>query len=515
MSRRGVDQAFLDRRSLKSEIAARLEDGSGDGIAFVASGMSPLLYRDLLAEIDSLALALESAGVTAGARIGVSMSEAPRAALAIVCAAACATAVPFDPRLTPVELEERVGRLKLSAVCLLAGSDLPLRDIAARHGVPVLEATPDAPDKLTCGYAWATPVTKGGDAADDGIDAAVILPSSGTTAASKLIPYSLDNIVATAERVRGWYGLAPEDRCLSISPVYYCHGLILTVLGPLLSGGSVAFPKNPAQPDLQEWLVDLRPTWLSTAPAVHLALLERIKAERFSGPISLRFAVSGGATLPANLQAELQSILDVPVLEHYGATEAGQIASNVLPPGPFKPGTCGVPDPTVVRIVVEPGANLPPGWGEVFIGGPSLTAGYLDAPEINRVSFFDGWFRTGDIGALDEDGFLVLHGRLKEIINRGGEKISPAEVEAALLRHPAVREAAAVAVPHPRLGEDIAAFVVLREGTAPTPAPEEMRKFLSSQLAWFKIPRRITFVEALPRGSTGKVQRNRLLGEVR
>lgn len=512
MNATGSTVKAAGRRTVRGEIAARIAVGSGADVALTASGLEPLTYSGLIDEIDKFARALADAGLPPNARIGVSVQEAPRAALGIVCAASSAIAVPFDPRLTAFETENRVDRLHLDAVCVAAGSDVPLRQVASERGIAMLEVSPDKPGSLAARYDWAVSPAVSSRVAEATPEIAVILPSSGTTADSKLIPYTHGNIVATIDRVKGWYSLSAADRCLCTSPVYYCHGLILTVLGPLLSGGSIAFPKNPSQPDPGEWLVELAPTWFSTAPAVHLALIEKMRAEAFAGPTALRFAVSGGAPLPSNIQVDMQALLGVPVLEHYGATEAGQIASNVPPPGPFKPGTCGVPDPEVVRIAIDPERGLPPGWGEVLVGGPSLTSGYLDADELNRLSFVDGWFHTGDLGSLDGEGFLQLHGRFKEIINRGGEKISPAEVDAALLRHPAILEAAAVAVPHPRLGEDVAAFAVLRPGTTVT--VEELRKFLANQLAWFKIPRRITFVENLPRGNTGKIQRNRLVGEL-
>ena len=202
-------------------------------------------------------------------------------------------------------------------------------------------------------------------------------------------------------------------------------------------------------------------------------------------------------------------MLGVPVLEHYGSSEAAQTSSNLPPPGPYKPGTCGIPVSGTVKIVAESGHEVSPGeHGEILLAGPTVISGYLDAPELNVASFVDGWFRTGDIGSLDADGFLTLHGRKIEMINRGSQKISPAEVDDALQRHPEVAEVAAFGVPHPRLGEDVAAAVVLREGATVTPL--ELREFLLPSLAQYKIPRRIVFVDCLPKGASGKVQRRRL-----
>ena len=265
----------------------------------------------------------------------------------------------------------------------------------------------------------------------------------------------------------------------------------MTVFTPLITGGSLAFPASPSSLDVDEWLGALRPTWYSAGPTLHRYMFDKTKSLPNARSIhGLRFVVSGGAPLTQEVREGLSAALGVPVVEHYGSSEAAQISANLPPPAPNRPGTCGIPGKGTVKIVAENGREVSPGeHGEILLGGPTVTSGYLDAPELNRASFVDGWFRTGDIGSLDSDGFLSLHGRKTEMINRGGEKISPAEIDDALQRHPDVAEAAAFAVPHPRLGEDVAAAVVLREGATATPL--ELREFLLPSLAQFKIPRRI------------------------
>jgi acyl-CoA synthetase (AMP-forming)/AMP-acid ligase II len=317
-------------------------------------------------------------------------------------------------------------------------------------------------------------------------------------------------MLAAAARVQAWFGLTPWDRCLSVSSPYYSHGLKVTVFTPLLTGGSIAIPANSAVLALDEWLDVLRPTWYSAGPALHAAVWDKAKSlENAQAAHTLRFVVSGGAPLPEEVQNGLQHSLGVPVLEPYGSSEAAQIAANLPPPGPNRQGTCGQPWPDTVAIVGEDGHPLPAGErGEIWVRGPTVTSGYLDAPELNQAAFREGWFRTGDIGSLDGDGFLSLHGRLSELINRGGEKIAPAEIETALLRHPAIAEAAAFATPHPRLGDDVAAAVVAHPGAQTTTA--ELRQFLQRELASFKIPRRILILDQLPKGATGKVQRRQL-----
>jgi acyl-CoA synthetase (AMP-forming)/AMP-acid ligase II len=209
------------------------------------------------------------------------------------------------------------------------------------------------------------------------------------------------------------------------------------------------------------------------------------------------------------VQSSLQQALGIPVLEHYGMTEASQISTNLPSPGPYKSGTVGIPPADTVLIVGPEGQKVPQGEkGEILIRGPNVMTGYLNGPELNQAAFSEGWFRTGDTGSFDEDGFLIIYGRIKELINRGGEKISPLEIEAILLKHPEVLEAVAFAVPHLRLGEDVGAVVVLRPGA--TVDAGEFRRFMSEHLSWNKVPRRVHIRENIPKGLGGKALRNKL-----
>ena len=479
-------------------------------IAVVATGFAPLSYRDLRDYIARTAGRFRELGIDRSARVAVALPSGADAALAIVATACSAVAIPIDTQLTAPEIDGRVALLRPRAIIVPGNGRSAARDVAKDRGLTVIEASREGPGKLglslNAGEAWPPAAAEVADAAA----IAFILQTSGTTATPKLIPSSHRNMLASAARVQLWFGLTQLDRCLSVSPVCYAHGLHVTVFTPLITGGSAAFPLNPTSLDVNEWLHDLRPTWYSAGPTLHRFMLDKTKPLPNARSIhDLRFVLSGGAPLTSEVQEALSAALGVPVLEHYGSSEAMQVSSNRPPPGPAKPGTCGIPDKGTVKIVAESGREVAPGeHGEILLGGPTVTSGYLDAPELNRGSFVDGWFRTGDIGSIDSDGFLTLHGRKTEMINRGGEKISPAEVDDALQRHPAVAEAAAFAVPHPRLGEDVAAAVVLREGATATPL--ELREFLLQSLAQFKIPRRIVFVDRLPKGATGKVQRQRL-----
>ena len=221
----------------------------------------------------------------------------------------------------------------------------------------------------------------------------------------------------------------------------------------------------------------------------------------------LRFIRSSSSSMPPQVIREIEDIFQAPLIESYGMTEAThQMASNPLPPGVRKPGTVGRPAGPEVAIMDEAGTLLPAGeTGEIVIRGPNVTAGYENNPKANAEAFTNGWFRTGDQGVIDAEGYISITGRLKEIINRGGEKISPREVDEVLMDHPAVAQVVCFGMPHPKLGEEVAAAVVLREGLQAT--ERELQAFVGEHLADFKVPRKILFMPEIPKGATGKLQR--------
>ena len=500
----------LDQRRTIGEVLRAHAEVRPERTAIVASQFALLSYRELQDQIDAVRAQLRQAGFGPHARIAIAIANSSEAALAIVAVACSAVAVPLDPKLTAAEVERCLLALRPNAVLAIRGNDAAARHVAEQHGFPVIETIVAQHGRF--GLQLAAPRIGAALPLDDPDPEtpAFILHTSGTTAEPNFVPFSHRNMLAVTKRLQGWFNLTPQDRCLNVSPVYYSHALTTTVLPPLLAGGSVAFPFNASNVDLSEWLGALQPTWYSAGPTLHLAVLEKAQLRPDTRAMhSLRFISSAGAPLAADMHDRMQAVLGVPVLEHYGSSETAQISTNLPSPGRSRPGTCGIPAPDTVRIVGEDGHQLPAGErGEILVRTPSVMSGYLNAPELNRSAFVDGWFRTGDIGSIDKDGFLSLHGRQKELINRGGEKIAPLEIDNALMRHPDVAQAAAYAVPHPRLGEDVAAAVVLRPGSKIT--PDELREFLGKQLAPYKNPRRITIVDQLPKGITGKVQRKRL-----
>ncbi len=478
--------------------------------ALVTTQFAPLTYRELQFQIDSARSRLRQAGFADGARIAVALPSGAQAALTMAVLACSAVVIPLDPKLTFTELKRCMNILQPEAVLVLRDVNSPARRLAEHLNLPVIEMDSASAGNLALEFL-PPQIGPGCSAGDPEPEApAFILHTSGTTADPNLVPVSHRNLLAVRERLATWFELRPQDRCLSVGPVYYSHALTTTLLPPLLTGGSVAFPVNASKVDGSEWLCALRPTWDSAGPTLHLSVLDKLKARSDSRSMhALRFISSAGAPLASEIRAELETALGVPILEHYGSSETSQISANRLTPGACKSGTCGRPWPGIVMIADEDGQEVAAGErGEVLITGPTVMSGYLNSPELNRAVFRNGWYRTGDIGSLDADGFLSLHARKKELINRGSEKISPLEIDRALLHHPAVVEAAAYGVPHPRLGEDVAAAVVLHPGARVTSF--ELREFLTGQLATFKIPRRIDIVDQLPKGITGKVQRNRL-----
>jgi acyl-CoA synthetase (AMP-forming)/AMP-acid ligase II len=256
------------------------------------------------------------------------------------------------------------------------------------------------------------------------------------------------------------------------------------------------------------WMAAGQPTWYTAVPTMHQAILSRAgRNAEIIEATPLRFVRSSSASLPAPVFQALEETFGCPVIEAYGMTEAShQMASNQLPPGLRKPGAVGAAAGPEVGIFSLDGAALPTGEaGEICIRGENVTPGYRDNPKANADSFRNGWFRTGDEGVMDADGFIRITGRLKEMINRGGEKVMPREVDDTLMEHPAVAQAVTFALPHDKLGEEVAAAIVLKEGA--TADAREIRAFAGKTLAPFKVPREIVFLDEIPKGATGKLQR--------
>ncbi|MFN0177993.1 MAG: acyl--CoA ligase [Gemmatimonadales bacterium] len=490
--------------------------GRGDDPALLAPGRDPLTYAALREQVARTTAVLQARGLGRGDRVAIVLPNGPELAAAFLSIATGATAAPLNPALSAIELEFALRDFGIRAVVVPEGSDAPVRRIAASLGVAVLElrttdARPAGWFELADTGEPAPPPT-----APVRDDVALVLHTSGTTARPKIVPLRHRNLVASADHIRETLRLGPHDRGLNIMPLFHVHGLAACLLAPLSAGGSIYCTAgfNPLR--FFSELTDARATWYSAVPTMHQAILARAagNADRVAAT-PLRFIRSSSSALPPSVCLELESVFGVPVIQAYGMTEAAhQVASNPLPPGATQPGSVGPAAGPDVAIMDERGTLLPPrSVGEIVIRGPNVFDGYEARPTVNAESFVDGWFRTGDQGVIDAAGYLTITSRIKEIINRGGEKISPREIDEVLLEHPAVRLAVAFSVPHPLLGEDVGAAVVLKEGTEAT--EQEILGFVRRRVAPFKVPATLRILAELPSSATGKVKRldmARLLG---
>ncbi len=452
--------------------------------------------------------AMNRAGIGRGDRVALVMPQGTDLAAAFLAIAAGATAAPLNPAYLESEFAFYLDDLQARALVLLQGMESPARVAAASLGIPVFEWIPAeaGADRLDVSGAPEAVPARGGFA--EAGDEALVLHTSGTTSKPKQVPLTQQNLLASARHIVATLRLEPTDRCLNVMPLFHIHGLVACVLASLSAGGSTVCVRAFAADRFPNWLLHWQPSWYSAVPTIHQAILAHL--QHFPGgpiPHALRFARSSSAALPAAIMQELEDVLGIPVIESYGMTEAAhQMASNPLPPWVRKPGSVGIAAGPRVAILNDQGEVLEPGQtGEFAIQGPNVTAGYFNNPQANAAAFSGEWFRTGDQGYRDGDGYLFITGRLKELINRGGEKVAPREIDEVLLCYPGVRQAVAFAVPHPTLGEDIAAAVVLAADT--NAAEVELRSFAMSRLPFFKVPSRIVVVDEVPKGPTGKIQR--------
>ncbi len=491
----------------------------GDGLALGAPGRGWLSYGGLRSLTEAVRGALHGAGIGRGDRVAIVLPNGPEMAAAFVTVAQSAVTAPLNPAYQETEFEFYLGDLRAKAIVLPEGYDGPALAVARRLGLTILwlARAPEAP-----AGSFALRAEGGGGGADAGPpepdDIALILHTSGTTSRPKIVPLTQANVAASARHILASLELTPGDRCLNVMPLFHIHGLVAAVSASLAAGASVWCAPGFDAMRFFGWMRDARPTWYTAVPTMHQAILGRAgrNAETIA-EVPLRFLRSSSASLPGPVMERLAETFGAPVIEGYGMTEAAhQMASNPLPPRAQKPGSVGIAAGPEVRIADEVENRLTDGTGEVVISGPNVTPGYEGNPEANARSFFEAggrrWFRTGDQGAFDDEGYLTLTGRLKEIINRGGEKVSPLEVDGVLSAHPDVAQVVTFALPHPKLGEEVAAAVVLREGAAATEA--DLRAFAAERVAAFKVPRKVVILEEIPKGATGKLQRIGLAGKL-
>jgi acyl-CoA synthetase (AMP-forming)/AMP-acid ligase II/thioesterase domain-containing protein len=480
-----------------------------DNIALLAPGRKGLTFHGLAAQVKEIAAQLRFRGIGPNDRVAVVLPNTPEMAAAFLGIACVATCAPLNPAYSAEELEFYLTDLRARAVVVEAGAKSPVLRVAVARGVEILGIHPqlDAEaGRFSVLHALHEPGVPPRWAGPEHV--ALVLHTSGTTGKPKMVPLRHANLCASARNIANSLALCPSDRALGILPLFHIQGLVGTHLSSLAAGASVACCPGFYVTEFFDWLDECRPTWYTAVPTMHQLILARAGGHREEiARCPFRFLRSASAPLPPQVMQELEQVFGVPVIEAYGMTEAAsQIASNPLPPGQRRPGTVGRAAGPRVAIMDAAGRLLPAGQvGEVVVQGPTVMKGFENDAEANRTAFVNGWLRTGDAGTLDADGYLTITGRLKEMINRGGEKIAPREIEEVVLAHPAIDQVVAFAVSHASLGEDVCAAVVLRPGARVTEL--ELREFVAGRLAHFKVPSRIVFVGEIPKGRTGKVQR--------
>lgn len=483
--------------------------------AIVCGGFPPFSFRELDWKIEQIGKVLSAAGVAASSRLGVMLPHGPEAAIVAVAVSAHAIGFPLNPTLSAAEFEFELARADLDAIVLPDWVKLPATGTAQTRPVGIFYASraTGSLSEINLKPGVEVPSTRRRFGVPTPRSVAVIQTSSGSTGTPKLILVTHANLFDIAAKMHTWFGLSPSDRCACVLPIYSGFGFKIALVAPLLIGGSVSLTKTQQPEDIAAWSSDLHPTWFVATPTYLHAALDKLRDAPIAPPSSLRFFASTSAYLPEAVRMGLEAALGIPGLEFYGLREAGIVAANPAPPATRKAGCVGLVSPDVA-ILGNDGDVLPRGaTGAIAVRGQGVSPGYIEALPtgcdtlVNPVSQ-TAWMLTGDLGTIDEDGFLSIVGRMKEIINRGGEKISPYEVEKVLLQHPAVREAGVFGVPHPRLGENLAAVVVLQPDAGTTST--ELRTFLRAHLAAAKVPPRVDIVNSIPKSHIGKISRIRL-----
>ncbi|WP_315747768.1 MULTISPECIES: non-ribosomal peptide synthetase [unclassified Bradyrhizobium] len=480
---------------------------SPDRAAIIGPTGAAVSYAELWALTSELLRDLRALGIGPADRLAVMLPRGSENAIVLTAVAASAVCVPVNPDFTADELLRYFSDLRLSALVTRADMSSASRGVAHTLGIPVIEIAPRERAGFVLTGRPIRPAVAAGVATS--ADDAFILLTSGTASRPKMVPLTQASVCRSAYNAGAVLRLTGEDRLLNVLPLFHAHGLISGVLTALSAGSSVICTSGFDAQGFFACLRELRPSWYTAVPAIHRALLSASEAQADSvSDCSLRVIRSASSSLAPAVLEGLEALFGVPVIETYGMTEgASQIAAN--PIELRKVGSVGRSAGPEIAIMDEQGGVLPVGArGEIMLRGPTITRGYCDDPAATAAAFRDGWFRTGDLGYLDADGYLFIAGRIKDIINRGGQKVSPEEVEQVLLRHPDVLEAAAFAMPHPRLGEAVAAAIV------PKPKArldaDQLRQFAGTQLAGYKVPSVIHLATALPKGASGKIKRSAL-----
>ena len=491
---------------MKKIIKNIIEDQNDNNVALTSENSPPLLYKDLKSFVNKIASQLAGNGISNKDRAAIVLPNGPFMASSFLTLSSYMSAAPLNPSYKTNEYEFYLKDLNPKIVIVEPNSSNEVVGVAKNLNIPVCEIKikKDDPSGLFNLFDIESEYQL-----PEENDEGLVLHTSGTTSRPKIVPLTNKNIYSSAENISKSLNLSEVDHCLNIMPLFHIHGLIAILAASIRSGASVCASNGFNALKFLELAKSEKITWYSGVPTMHQAILLRAEKNlELAKNLNLRLIRSSSASLPPAVFEKLNSVFGCSVIEAYGMTEAThQMTSNPLPPKKQKPGFVGIPAGPEVCIMDEKDKILDQGeTGEVCIKGDNVTLGYDNNPEANKNSFTNGWFRTGDQGYFDQNGYLKISGRLKEIINKGGEKISPLEVDNVLMDHPLIEQAVCFGYEDKMLGEDIAAAIIVKEGK--NCSETDVKTYAQEKLAKFKIPKKIFFVNEIPKGATGKLQRN-------
>jgi acyl-CoA synthetase (AMP-forming)/AMP-acid ligase II len=497
--------------ALGTVAAAIFASGRLDGelTAFMDRDGATISYAAALAATDQIISALTELGIDAGDRVAFMVPRGPWGLIGFLAISSVAVCCPLNPKVTPGELESTIEALQITAVVDIDTSAV-VESIAVGNGLLTLSLMPGGGDALDLALSGKRARSSGRPVESGAPRLAMMMRTSGTTSKPKLVGLTHENILSAAGVIGKAFALGNADLCLNPMPLHHVHGLISAGISSLLAGSKMICPDGFSPATFEDIFAQCRPTWFTASPAMHMALLEHFNVAGRTPAPGMRFFRSSSAPLAASAIGRLEALFDAPLIETYGLTEtASMICSNPLPPATRKLGSVGIAFGAEIRIGDESGADLPANQnGEILVRGPSVIQRYRASDKPHGDAFFGDWLRTGDVGHLDQDGYLFIVGRTKELIKRGGLSVYPSEVDNALTSHPDVAEAVAFSVPHPTIGEELVAAVVPRAGTSP--AERELRNFVAGRLSTYKVPTSIIVIDSIPRNETGKVVRGDL-----
>tara|TARA_B100000287_G_scaffold419509_1_gene457818 strand:- start:774 stop:2279 length:1506 start_codon:yes stop_codon:yes gene_type:complete len=482
-----------------------IDKQKNENIVLTSEKFKPLKYGDLKKLVNKIARQLSSHGISNKDRAAIVLPNGPHMATSFLAISSFMSAAPLNPAYKTEEYEFYLNDLKPKIVLVEPNSSNKVLEAAKKLSIPVCELKIKN-NSLTGEFDLFEDERDYNSPNEN--DEALVLHTSGTTSRPKIVPLTNKNIFSSSSNISNTLNLSENDHTLNIMPLFHIHGLIAVLLSSIESGGSVFASSGFNALKFLDLAKSEKITWYSGVPTMHQAILLRAERNKdLPKQLNLRFIRSSSASLPVAVFEKLNDIFSCPVIEAYGMTEAThQMSSNPLPPKQQKPGFVGMPAGPKICIMNNKNEILKNGeTGEICIKGENVTSGYENNQEANKINFVDGWFKTGDEGYFDEDGYLKISGRLKEIINKGGEKISPLEIDDVLMYHPSVEQAVCFGFKDKMLGEDIAAAIVFKKGKACSEL--EIKHYAEEKLAKFKIPKKIFFVNEIPKGSTGKLQR--------